>query len=108
MDGCIARVLAIFFQFQSVKSNMLFGCDLLHLQGNARRLLDKRWDSSTSLGKLSKLGLAPILWCIIFLLIVTYIHSVVIGIYPVNDINNQFYSAPSVIQHYNYLTWSPL
>ncbi|KAL8492899.1 hypothetical protein ACS0TY_024190 [Phlomoides rotata] len=47
--------------------------------GNARRLLDKRWDTSTPLGKLSKLGLAPVLWCIIFLLIVTYIHSVVIA-----------------------------
>ncbi|KAL2500595.1 Protein S-acyltransferase 24 [Forsythia ovata] len=45
--------------------------------GNARRLFDKRCDGNSRLGKLSKLGLAPILWCIIFLLIVTYIHSVV-------------------------------
>ncbi|KAM7473011.1 hypothetical protein LguiA_011194 [Lonicera macranthoides] len=43
--------------------------------GNARRLLDKRCEGNSRLGKLSKLGLAPILWCIIFLLLVTYIHS---------------------------------
>ncbi|XP_022861169.1 protein S-acyltransferase 24-like isoform X2 [Olea europaea var. sylvestris] len=45
--------------------------------GNARRLFDKRCDGNSRLGKLSKLGLAPILWCIIFLLLVTYIHSAV-------------------------------
>ncbi|CAI9782414.1 unnamed protein product [Fraxinus pennsylvanica] len=45
--------------------------------GNARRLFDKRCDGNSRLGKLSKLGLAPILWCIIFLLLVTYIHSVI-------------------------------
>ncbi|XP_073034242.1 protein S-acyltransferase 24-like [Primulina eburnea] len=45
--------------------------------GNARKLLDKKWDSNSFLGKLSKLGLAPLLWCVIFLLLVTYIHSVV-------------------------------
>ncbi|KAA8522944.1 hypothetical protein F0562_009367 [Nyssa sinensis] len=47
--------------------------------GNARRLLDKRCDGSSNLGKISKLGSAPILWCIIFLLLVTYIHSVVMA-----------------------------
>ncbi|KAL8040713.1 hypothetical protein ABFX02_10G116000 [Erythranthe guttata] len=45
--------------------------------GNARKLFEKRWDSNSFLGKLSKLGLAPILWCIIFLMLVAYIHSVV-------------------------------
>ncbi|KAL1822726.1 hypothetical protein DCAR_0310566 [Daucus carota subsp. sativus] len=45
--------------------------------GNAKRLLDKRWDVNSRLGQLSKLGLAPILWCLIFLLLVTYVHSVI-------------------------------
>ncbi|KAJ4709109.1 S-acyltransferase [Melia azedarach] len=45
--------------------------------GNARRLLDKRCDGNTPLGKLSKLGLAPVLWCLILLLLVTYMHSVI-------------------------------
>ncbi|KGN60728.1 protein S-acyltransferase 24 [Cucumis sativus] len=47
--------------------------------GNARRLLDKRCDGNTRLGKFSKLGLAPVLWCLIFLLLVTYIHSVILA-----------------------------
>ncbi|POO01340.1 Transmembrane protein [Trema orientale] len=47
--------------------------------GNARRLLDKRCDGNNRLGKLSKLGLAPFLWCIIFVLLVTYTHSVIIA-----------------------------
>lgn len=46
---------------------------------NARRLYDKRWDNNSVLGRLSKLGLAPILWSVIFLLLVTYIHSVVMA-----------------------------
>ncbi|KAF2310566.1 hypothetical protein GH714_014522 [Hevea brasiliensis] len=45
--------------------------------GNARRLLDKRCDGNSRLGRLSKLGLAPVLWSIILLLLVTYIHSVI-------------------------------
>ncbi|KAI4344211.1 hypothetical protein L6164_011462 [Bauhinia variegata] len=47
--------------------------------GNARRLLDKRFDGNSRLGKISKLGLAPVLWCIILLLLVTYIHSVILA-----------------------------
>ncbi|XP_061350807.1 protein S-acyltransferase 24 isoform X1 [Gastrolobium bilobum] len=47
--------------------------------GNARRLLDKRCDGNSRLGKISKLGLAPVLWCIIFLLLVTYVHSVILA-----------------------------
>ncbi|KAG8372669.1 hypothetical protein BUALT_Bualt12G0090700 [Buddleja alternifolia] len=45
--------------------------------GNARKLVDKRLDGNSLLGKLSKLGLAPILLCVIFLMLVTYMHSVV-------------------------------
>lgn len=47
--------------------------------GNARRLLEKRCDGNSRLGQLSKLGLAPFLWCIIFLLLVTYTHSVIMA-----------------------------
>ncbi|MCD7457055.1 Protein S-acyltransferase 24 [Datura stramonium] len=47
--------------------------------GNARRLYDKRCDGSTRLGKLSKLGLAPVLCCTIFLLLTTYIHAVIMA-----------------------------
>ncbi|KAL5547716.1 hypothetical protein UlMin_002947 [Ulmus minor] len=47
--------------------------------GNARRLLDKRCDANGPFGKISKLGLAPFLWCIIFVLLVIYTHSVIIG-----------------------------
>ncbi|KAG6620714.1 hypothetical protein I3842_Q052900 [Carya illinoinensis] len=46
--------------------------------GNARRLLDKRCDGNGRLGKISKLGLAPMLWCLIFVLLVIYTHSVII------------------------------
>ncbi|KAL6558422.1 Protein S-acyltransferase 24 [Orobanche minor] len=50
--------------------------------GNARKLFDKRWDNNSVLGKISKLGLAPLLWCIIFLLLMAYIHSVIMaGLY---------------------------
>lgn len=47
--------------------------------GNARRVLDKRWDGSTTMGKITKLGLAPALLCVIFVLIVTYINSVIMA-----------------------------
>ncbi|KAF3642250.1 Protein S-acyltransferase 24 [Capsicum annuum] len=47
--------------------------------GNARRLYDKRCDGTTQLGKLSKLGLAPILCCTIFILLTTYIHAVIMA-----------------------------
>ncbi|KAE9601770.1 putative protein S-acyltransferase [Lupinus albus] len=47
--------------------------------GNARRLLDQRCDRNSRLGKISKLGLAPVLWCIIFVLLITYIHSVILA-----------------------------
>ncbi|KAG8367479.1 hypothetical protein BUALT_Bualt16G0076300 [Buddleja alternifolia] len=47
--------------------------------GNARKLFDKKWDGNSFLGKFSKLGLAPLLWCTLFVLLVTYIHSVVMA-----------------------------
>ncbi|KAK4369898.1 hypothetical protein RND71_009373 [Anisodus tanguticus] len=61
-----------------------FASDKNHRQvafflGNARRLYDKRCDGSTRLGKLSKLGLAPVLCCTIFVLLTTYIHAVIMA-----------------------------
>ncbi|CAA7407499.1 unnamed protein product [Spirodela intermedia] len=44
--------------------------------GNASRLLEKRCDRNTPLGKLSKSGLAPFLWSTIIIMLVLYIHSV--------------------------------
>ncbi|KAF9679730.1 hypothetical protein SADUNF_Sadunf06G0044800 [Salix dunnii] len=49
------------------------------LQGNARRLLDKQCDGNNRLGRLSKLGLAPVLWFIIILLLLIYIYSVILA-----------------------------
>ncbi|GAB2300273.1 Protein S-acyltransferase 24 [Dionaea muscipula] len=45
--------------------------------GNARRLLDRRWDGNRWFGKLSKLGLAPLLWCVILMMLVLYMNSVI-------------------------------
>uniref|UniRef100_A0A7N0TBX6 S-acyltransferase n=1 Tax=Kalanchoe fedtschenkoi TaxID=63787 RepID=A0A7N0TBX6_KALFE len=47
--------------------------------GNARRLLEKRCDGNSRIERLAKLGFAPLLWCIICLLLVTYIHSVIMA-----------------------------
>ncbi|KAJ6408138.1 hypothetical protein OIU84_011442 [Salix udensis] len=47
--------------------------------GNARRLLDKQCDGNNRLGRLSKLGLAPVLWFIIILLLWIYIYSVILA-----------------------------
>ncbi|KAJ6741907.1 PROTEIN S-ACYLTRANSFERASE 24 [Salix viminalis] len=47
--------------------------------GNARRLLDKQCDGNNRLGRLSKLGLAPVLWFIIILLLLIYIYSVILA-----------------------------
>ncbi|KHG04996.1 Palmitoyltransferase AKR1 [Gossypium arboreum] len=46
-------------------------------QGNARRLLEKRCDGNSRLGRFTRLRLAPLLWCIILLLLATYIQSVI-------------------------------
>ncbi|KAK1292471.1 S-acyltransferase TIP1 [Acorus calamus] len=45
--------------------------------GNAQRVYDRRCDGNSRLGKISKLGAAPILWCMIIILLITYIHSVI-------------------------------
>ncbi|XP_010520556.1 PREDICTED: protein S-acyltransferase 24-like isoform X1 [Tarenaya hassleriana] len=47
--------------------------------GNSRRMLEKRCDGNSTLGRLSKLGLAPILWFIILLLLLIYTNSVVLA-----------------------------
>ncbi|XP_011020239.1 PREDICTED: protein S-acyltransferase 24-like [Populus euphratica] len=47
--------------------------------GNARGLLDKQCDGNSRLGRLSKLGLAPVLWFIIILLLLIYVHSVILA-----------------------------
>nr|DAD45071.1 TPA_asm: hypothetical protein HUJ06_003301 [Nelumbo nucifera] len=44
---------------------------------NAIKVHGKRCDENSYLGKISKLGLAPILWCIILVLLITFIHSVI-------------------------------
>ncbi|KAK4431799.1 protein S-acyltransferase 24 [Sesamum alatum] len=46
--------------------------------GTARKLLERQ-DGKSFLGKFSKLGLAPLLWFIILLLLVTYMYSVVMA-----------------------------
>ncbi|EPS74107.1 hypothetical protein M569_00641, partial [Genlisea aurea] len=47
--------------------------------GNSRKILDKQCDNNSLFGRMSKLGLAPILWCTILLLLLVYVHSVVIA-----------------------------
>ncbi|GAB4832765.1 Protein S-acyltransferase 24 [Ancistrocladus abbreviatus] len=47
--------------------------------GNARKLLDRRCDGNSRLGRFSKLGLAPLLWFIIVLLLVLYTHSIIMA-----------------------------
>ncbi|XP_047307821.1 protein S-acyltransferase 24-like [Impatiens glandulifera] len=47
--------------------------------GNARKLLEKRWDPNSRIGRLTKLGLAPLLWFIIIVLLATYINSVILA-----------------------------
>jgi len=46
---------------------------------NARRVYDRGCGANTKFGKFSKLGLAPLLWCIIIVMLITYIHSVISG-----------------------------
>ncbi|CAN6449913.1 unnamed protein product [Victoria cruziana] len=47
---------------------------------NAKRLLDNRYDEDRHVRKFVRLGLAPVLWFMIIVLLATYIHSVVIGL----------------------------
>ena len=50
------------------------------LQGNARRVHERGCGGNGYFGKLSKIGLAPLLWCIIIVLIFVYIHAIILGI----------------------------
>jgi hypothetical protein len=49
----------------------------LFCQSNARRIFNNRWDEKSRMGKIAKLGLAPLLWCMIISLLITYISSVI-------------------------------
>ncbi|PPD98961.1 hypothetical protein GOBAR_DD04007 [Gossypium barbadense] len=51
--------------------------NLADIAGNARRLLEKRCDGNSRLGRLSKLSLAPVLLFIILVMLVTYTQSVI-------------------------------
>ncbi|MBA0679792.1 hypothetical protein Goari_011541 [Gossypium aridum] len=79
-----------FFLVGSIASSLVNDCSyaelyphlfifLIHpfLQGNARRLLEKRCDGNNRLGRLSKLSLAPVLLFIILVMLVTYTQSVI-------------------------------
>ncbi|XP_037464814.1 protein S-acyltransferase 24-like isoform X3 [Triticum dicoccoides] len=48
---------------------------------NARRVHDSGCNRNPTFAKLSKVGLAPLLWCIAVVLLATYIHSVIAGQY---------------------------
>ncbi|KAF7098612.1 hypothetical protein CFC21_100339 [Triticum aestivum] len=48
---------------------------------NARRVHDSGCNGNPTFAKLSKVGLAPLLWCIAVVLLATYIHSVIAGQY---------------------------
>lgn len=77
--------LLFLISFESHGRNYIYGYDLIEptsnlcWQENARRVFDRRFDRNSRLGKLSKLGLAPLLWCTIMALLLTYIRSVVSG-----------------------------
>lgn len=50
------------------------------MQGNARRVHESGCAGNGYFWKLSKFGLAPLLWCIIIALIFVYTHSIILGI----------------------------
>jgi hypothetical protein len=52
---------------------------LLILQDNARRVYDRGCAGNTNFGKIAKIEFAPLLWCIIITMLITYIHSVISG-----------------------------
>jgi palmitoyltransferase len=52
--------------------------------GNARRVHERGCGGNGYFGKLSKFGLAPLLWCIIIVLIFVYVHSIILGDYNTN------------------------
>lgn len=45
---------------------------------NARRIFNGRWDSKGRLGKIAKLGLAPVLWVLVIGMVLTFMNSVII------------------------------
>ncbi|TVU08302.1 hypothetical protein EJB05_41702 [Eragrostis curvula] len=51
---------------------------------NARRVYDRGCGGNTNFAKLSKIGLAPLLWCIIIIMLITFVHSVISGQYVMN------------------------
>ncbi|TVU01986.1 hypothetical protein EJB05_52521, partial [Eragrostis curvula] len=51
---------------------------------NARRVHERGCGGNSYFGKLSKFGLAPVLWCIIIGLLFIYIHSIILGQYNAN------------------------
>ncbi|VAI81085.1 unnamed protein product [Triticum turgidum subsp. durum] len=59
---------------------MLIGCGRIR-KDNARRVHDSGCNGNPTFAKLSKVGLAPLLWCIAVVLLATYIHSVIAGQY---------------------------
>ncbi|XP_002969220.2 protein S-acyltransferase 24 [Selaginella moellendorffii] len=44
---------------------------------NARRIFNHHWDSKGVMGRVSRLGLAPFLWLLVTVLLITYINSVI-------------------------------
>uniref|UniRef100_K3YQT1 S-acyltransferase n=1 Tax=Setaria italica TaxID=4555 RepID=K3YQT1_SETIT len=52
--------------------------------GNARRVHERGCGGNGYFRKLSKFGLAPLLWCIIIALIFVYTHSIILGDYNTN------------------------
>ncbi|CAL5059892.1 unnamed protein product [Urochloa decumbens] len=51
---------------------------------NARRVHERGCGGNSYFVKLSKFGLAPLLWCIIIALIFVYMHSIILGDYNTN------------------------
>ncbi|CAN6271702.1 unnamed protein product, partial [Urochloa humidicola] len=51
---------------------------------NARRVHERGCGGNSYFIKLSKIGLAPLLWCITIALIFVYIHSIILGDYNTN------------------------
>ncbi|KAJ3679152.1 hypothetical protein LUZ60_017163 [Juncus effusus] len=94
LEACTVLVQAGKKEDLSVKDNTGFtpaqlAADKTHRQvafflDNARRVYERRCDGNPLIAKLGKLGLAPLLWCIIILLLFIYIHSVISGLYILN------------------------
>ncbi|BBN08262.1 palmitoyltransferase ZDHHC13/17 [Marchantia polymorpha subsp. ruderalis] len=46
---------------------------------NARRIYNNRWDGKGRLGRIQKMGLAPVLWVCILAMVITFTNSVIIS-----------------------------